>query len=77
MEDLARKQLDEINRLRNEVNALRSDLVGRSDIEKRNIDCIAALEAELRSQNEKMEYERVTNEERTKYLESCIGVCVF
>ncbi len=76
MEDLARKQLDEINRLRNEVKALRNDLMDRNDIEKHNINCIAALQKELRSQNEKMGYQRVTNEERTKYLECCIGVCV-
>ncbi len=77
MEDLARKQLDEISRLTNEVKALRKDLMDQDEREEHNVNGIIALQKERRSQNEKMECQRVTSEERAKALECCIGVCVY
>ncbi len=49
----------------------------RDKSEKHNANIISTLQMELRSKIEKMEYQRVTSEERAKSLEYCIGeTCV-
>ncbi len=73
-EDLARKQLDEISHLTNEVKALRKDLMDRDERKKHNVNCIVELQKERRAQNERMECQREASEKRAKALECCIGV---